>query len=252
VGQDGLPWPISRGRVLVIKSTTVRLNYDHTITPTTLLHLGAGVQRYRNPDSGPPQVTDFDAAGLLGVVGAPGTGFPRLSGLGNSTFGGMSRRDRYIESRPVPAVKPTALRNSPTSAARTRLRRAANGRSIPSPTSRTRVLRPTSASDGGQTAQPLYGTINLPAGTGIGNGFASFLLGYFNSASIGNQSAPQYRRSTWSFFVQDTWKASRKLTLDIGLRYDLQKPERELWGRQASFRPNPDQSEDGHPGCDHL
>ena len=87
-----------------------------------------------------------------------------------------------------------------------------------------------------QTAQPLFGTTSLPGGTSIGNGFASFLLGYFDSASIGNESAPQYRRSTWGFFVQDTWKVSRKLTLDIGLRYDLQKPERELWGRQSSFR----------------
>ena len=38
-----------------------------------------------------------------------------------------------------------------------------------------------------QTAQPLYGTISLPGGTSIGNGFASFLLGYFDSASIGNE-----------------------------------------------------------------
>ncbi len=57
VGQDGLPFPISRGRVLLVKSSTVRINFDHSLTPTTLLHVGAGVQRYRNPDSAPPSVT---------------------------------------------------------------------------------------------------------------------------------------------------------------------------------------------------
>jgi hypothetical protein len=49
VGQDGLPDPISIRRDLYILGRTVRVNYDHTITPTLLLHLGAGVQRYRNP-----------------------------------------------------------------------------------------------------------------------------------------------------------------------------------------------------------
>ena len=49
---------------------------------------------------------------------------------------------------------------------------------------------------------------------------------------------PQYRRSAWGFFVQDTWKISRKLTLDYGLRYDLQTPMRELWNRTSGFNRN--------------
>ena len=113
VGQDGLPFPISRGRVLVIRSYTVRLNFDHSLTPTTLLHLGAGVQRYRNPDSGPPSVTEYDAAGLLGIIGAPGTGYPRLGGLGNSTYGGMSgptgaaNRGLYLQVKPTGVIQVT-------------------------------------------------------------------------------------------------------------------------------------------------
>ena len=74
-----------------------------------------------------------------------------------------------------------------------------------------------------QTAQPLYGR-TLPGGTTIGHPFASFLLGDFNSANISNVQAPQYRKSSWALYVQDTWKISRKLTLDYGIRWDLQKP----------------------------
>src|ERR1041384_7231663 len=237
-GQDGLPFPISRGRVLVIRSYTVRINFDHSLTPTTLLHLGAGVQRYRNPDTGPPAVTDYDAAGILGLIGTPGTGYPRLAGLGNSTFGGLSgptgaaNRGLYLQVKPTGVAQVTHIRASHTykAGAEWKIDTFSN-------ISRS-GLAPALNFSNTQTAQPLYGTISLPGGTSIGNGFASFLLGYFDSASIGNESAPQYRRSSWGFFVQDTWKVNRKLTLDVGVRYDLQKPERELWGRQASFRPD--------------
>jgi len=49
-----------------------------------------------------------------------------------------------------------------------------------------------------ETAQPLYGGV-LPGNTTIGNGFASFLLGYYDNASIGNASDTQYRESRTLF-----------------------------------------------------
>ena len=36
-------------------------------------------------------------------------------------------------------------------------------------------------------------------------------------------------------YIQDTWKISRKLTLDYGIRWDLQKPQRELNARTSGF-----------------
>ena len=52
-GQDGLPDPISARRDQMIRSHTIRLNYDRSLSPTLLLHLGVGYQRYYNPDSSP-------------------------------------------------------------------------------------------------------------------------------------------------------------------------------------------------------
>ena len=240
VGQDGLPFPISAGRVLQVKSRTIRINYDQALTPQLLLHLGAGVQRYRNPDSSPESVTGYDAAGLLGIRGAPGTGYPRLSGMGSSTFGGMANipnvnnlgpvnRGLYLQVKPTGVAQVTYIRGNHTykTGGEWKLDSFSNISEI--------GLSPNLAFSANQTAQPLYGG-TLPSGTAIGNGYASFLLGLYNSASIGNKSAPQYRRTSWSFFVQDTWKVTRKLTLDYGLRYDLQHPEREIWHRQSSFR----------------
>ena len=88
-GQDGMPTVISVARDQKIRSQTVRLNYDHTLAPTLLLHLGAGVQYYHNPDTSPQASTAFDSAGLLGIKNAPGTGFPRIGALGSDAYGGI-------------------------------------------------------------------------------------------------------------------------------------------------------------------
>src|SRR6185436_15954784 len=85
-------------------------------------------------------------------------------------------------------------------------------------------------------AQPLYGQA-LPSGTGTGSQWASFLLGLYDSVAAGNAVAPQYRRTSTALFVQDTWKLNRKVTLDYGLRWDLQTPIREIHDRIASFSP---------------
>jgi outer membrane receptor protein involved in Fe transport len=54
---------------------------------------------------------------------------------------------------------------------------------------------------------------------------------------VGSPDAPQYRKTSWSLFLQDTWKVTRRLTFDYGLRWDLQGAARELHDRVAMFGP---------------
>jgi hypothetical protein len=46
------------------------LNYDHSITPTLLFHIGGGFLRFLNPDTSPDSVLEYDAEGLLGFRGS--------------------------------------------------------------------------------------------------------------------------------------------------------------------------------------
>jgi hypothetical protein len=68
-----------------------------------------------------------------------------------------------------------------------------------------------------------------------GFGFASLLIGTPDSGSTSNNfhAAPQERYV--GFYGQDNWKATRSLTLNLGLRYEFQTPWTERHNRQAYF-----------------
>jgi hypothetical protein len=61
--------------------------------------------------------------------------------------------------------------------------------------------------------------------------FASFMLGGVNNGFIGVPSKSRMGAKAFSWFAQDTWKVTRKLTIDYGIRYDFQTFLREQYGR---------------------
>jgi hypothetical protein len=71
-----------------------------------------------------------------------------------------------------------------------------------------------------------------------GTPYADFLLGYPSSAAetIGLQE--DYTRSwNYSFFAQDDYKATNRLTLNLGIRYEQNRPPTEIHGYMSSFDP---------------
>jgi len=85
------------------------------------------------------------------------------------------------------------------------------------------------------------GSINtLPitgfSGAQTGLGMASLLLGYPNSVSIARAVIPyQYRWKYLAGFAQDDWKVTPRLTLNIGLRYQIEVPRSEKHNMQGTF-----------------
>jgi hypothetical protein len=66
-----------------------------------------------------------------------------------------------------------------------------------------------------------------------GNGFASMLLGFGNGSyyQIDPKSFP--RSGYYGLFVQDDWRISRKLTLNMGLRWETEIPRYEAQNRYS-------------------
>ena len=90
---------------------------------------------------------------------------------------------------------------------------------------------------------------SLPGfGSKTGHPFASFVLGAVNQ---GNRSVyttePGYRAGLYVFFAQDDFKATPKLTLNLGLRWEIPVPQREVLNRESGFDPTV-----ANPGADNI
>lgn len=77
------------------------------------------------------------------------------------------------------------------------------------------------------------------SGTG-GSNWASFLLGVpSGNVTLRNVEVPYYYRyNSGAGFLQDDWRVRPHLTLNIGLRYNLEMPRTEKYNNQGVFRPD--------------
>lgn len=76
-----------------------------------------------------------------------------------------------------------------------------------------------------------------PGTANTGYGAADFLTDNMNGAGLSNVFNSDDVRWDRGFYVQDDWKASPRLTLNIGLRYELFDPYAERHGHQAALLP---------------
>jgi hypothetical protein len=88
---------------------------------------------------------------------------------------------------------------------------------------------------------------SLPGVSGTGFSFADFLLGYadnfnnFENHFFAQAVVPAFTAGQQiyrAFYFADSWHAANKLTLNLGLRYDLQGPWSERFNRLSFFDPN--------------
>src|SRR3954447_21187439 len=92
-----------------------------------------------------------------------------------------------------------------------------------------------------QTGQFTFGTTwtrgpldnSAGASGSVGQSVAELLLGLPDSGSITRQSDYIEQSGSWGMFVQDDWKVSPRLTVNLGLRYEFETPLHERYNRST-------------------
>jgi hypothetical protein len=125
----------------------------------------------------------------------------------------------------------------------------------------TRILRNHTLKFGGEVrrAENNYYQNNQPGGIfnfdnlftsrnalnsgGTGNSFASMLLGYPSSASVSTSPFTAAFQRYQAYFINDSWQVTSKLTVNLGLRWEIPGVFTERFDRQVTFNrdlPNPE------------
>jgi len=235
-------------------SQTIRVNYDQTITPTLLLHVGIGLLYFDQPQY-PPSVNAGQLLGWSASQQYPANNFmPNMGGLGSFFSGGLAVGGLFggpgvgfaadqdeKEYKPTANVNMTYVKGNHTFKFGAEM--VVDGFPTQS-SSRANALYGFAAQE---TQNPWEYTSSAP-GLGAnafltsGFGYASFLLGlpdFLNASAI---TDTRLGRHELGFYAQDNWKVTRKLTLELGLRYDYSNLLQEEHGRMqsADFQaPNP-------------
>src|SRR5215813_2058599 len=204
------------------RNQSLASGFDYTLNANWTTDFRFGFYRYRvSVDPGQAQTTPAKDAGIPGLNNDDFTGgMPGffINGVGGFNFGyalGVSACNCPLRQneRQIQFVNNwTNLRGNHTFKFGADIRRAYNLR-VPSDRHRAGELN----FDAARTAGP----------SGGGTGLASFLLGDVSRFEryVSNTLDAEERQNRWFFFGQDTWRATKNLTINFGGRWELYRPQ---------------------------
>lgn len=212
-GTQVLPYPIGGKRATHGDSWIFRATHDWVATPAMVNHLAIGFNRYIVQTLGESNGIDWyskigltgDSAGRLN--GFPGFGIAGIAGIGGG--GEFSTFDNtYNISDSLSWQK-----------GRHNVKFGFEARRLQN-NSRNPGSGPSSSFSAGTTSFP---SLAMQGSTGIG--YASFLLGeVYQTGFFINDVTNGPRWGQYMAYAQDDFKVSSRLTLNIGLRYELPRP----------------------------
>jgi len=231
-GFPGLPPPFSTGRIGKQTSPLYRVSYTHTVSPTIVNSFYGGGHDWKEKNVGVNVGTDWKQKGIC-LKGAwdCSLNFPMMTFDDFSSWGGIggdgSENTAYSVGNDLSIVRGAHTfkmgylweRHHYNGWGRANIGGVADFRRL-------------------STSVPGDNNIN----TGGGNAFAAFLLGHAFGGATENDRylGQQWRSHAWYF--QDDWQITRRLTMNLGIRYEFTLPPLERDDKWSDFtpdRPNP-------------
>jgi hypothetical protein len=222
-----LPVPISNTGVSYKKTPVVRVQYDHTFNEHVVNHFGFGYQNDAFWGGG----IDGNSAGKLPQIpGVYSHAYPPRIAFGNGFTGyGTGSGTASIQPWLAPGYIFNDIiyltKGKHTLNFGTNFRFATNSYTYLTNQSGTFTFQPTET-----------GLLGINSGSAI----ASFLLEQVDSASVTYYTSTliKAKQRAYSLFIGDTWHATPKLSVNPGLRYEIDPPPFDGNNRLAYFDRN--------------
>jgi hypothetical protein len=221
-------------------SRMIALNLNHTFSPTTLLNVSLGFTRGLSDTKGIYQdFPDFNPLTTLGLPSYLATDNGPISAPNIYLYGGYAGANGPESIGPQPwSIYKNGNQLYHLVTTLTHMR----GHHEFKFGGEFRVQQMNWFQDGtpgGVYIYDQYSTSQYPWWSG-GDAMASFLTGTPSPNQWGEyEISPHFSTQNyrWGGFVQDNWRATDKLTVNLGLRYDLEIPRTERYNRMSHFDP---------------
>ena len=239
-GRNIGPLPYNYGQAYAPKTAVWTIEETHVFTPNILNQAKWGYARYNGPTFNPNDNSKY-AATTMGMSGLP-TGqasnmFPFVtfpSGTAEPTNWNGATENRTT------AENYTFLDNLQWNVGKHSFTFGGNLAWM--------LYNVNNATNGGSTPITLAAAVTetaqlnnaFTASTGTGHAYASFLLGQIDKGSFTQYLQQEFgaRFRAISPYVQDDWKMTNKLTVNLGLRYDFYPTVTEIHNAESFFNPN--------------
>ncbi|MES2391538.1 MAG: TonB-dependent receptor [Acidobacteriota bacterium] len=240
VGRNVGPVPYNYGQTYAPKTAVGIIEEAHTFSAHVVNQIKYGYARYNGPTFNADELPAYSATAMGISEAAPGLSGAAANAFPITTWAGTNAPTNWGGTSPSVTIAQnyTLVDN---------LQWIKGNHNI---------------TFGGQLAWLLYNVVNATGGTsdltlanavteteGLNNAFtaiantghsyASFLVGQIDKASFTAylQQISGARFRPISPYIQDTWKVSNSLSLDLGLRYDYYPTVREVHDSQSFFDP---------------